>query len=317
MIMHSVRPGPPALLKVYTSSRVAVQGRLMPLDYVASKRTTVSQAGYGEKWLQDLIEKDPSILGLGDLKSIAREVRQNAGGRLDLLLTDLESETMYEVEIMLGRTDESHIIRTIEYWDIERRKRPRRQHRAVIVAEEITNRFFNVVWLLSQSIPIIAIKLDALAIDGKLTISFTQVLNVYEDPETEDTERKGGTLKGWVEFASKDSYGVFQKVAEVISAGGRKARITYNVDHIALSLEGSKRNFAWFSPRKGPHCVVELRVGEAALDSVIQDCNQTDVDATRNGNSIVKMRLKIADLVAKAATIKRAVEFAIKEGDGD
>ena len=103
----------------------------------------------------------------------------------------------------------------------------------------------------------------------------------------------------------------------MISSGGRKTKITYNVDHIALSLEGSKRNFAWFGPRKGPHCVVELRVGEAALDSVIQDCNQAEIDATKNGNNIVKMRLKIADLTAKAATIKKAVDFAIKEGDGD
>ena len=26
---------------------------------------------------------------------------------------------MYEKEIQLGATDESHIIRTVEYWDIE------------------------------------------------------------------------------------------------------------------------------------------------------------------------------------------------------
>ena len=31
---------------------------------------------------------------------------------------------MYEVEVMLGETDPSHIIRCIEYWDIEKRKYP-------------------------------------------------------------------------------------------------------------------------------------------------------------------------------------------------
>ena len=162
----------------------------MPLQHIDSKLTTLRQSGHDEKWLQDLIEKNPSLLGLGDLKSIAREVRQSAGGRLDLLLADLESDIMYEVEIMLGATDESHIIRTIEYWDIERRKRPSKQHRAVIVAEEITKRFFNVVWLLSQSLPIAAIKLHALEVDGKLTISFIKVLDLYETPETEESERE-------------------------------------------------------------------------------------------------------------------------------
>ncbi len=38
-------------------------------------------------------------------------------GRLDLLLQDA-NQRRYEVEIQLGATDESHIIRTIEYWDI-------------------------------------------------------------------------------------------------------------------------------------------------------------------------------------------------------
>ncbi len=38
---------------------------------------------------------------------------------------------------MLGAVDESHIIRTIEYWDVERQRYPTLQHRAVIVAEEI------------------------------------------------------------------------------------------------------------------------------------------------------------------------------------
>jgi hypothetical protein len=289
----------------------------MPLEHVGAKHISVREAGYGERWVQDLIEKDPSILPLGDVKSIAREVRQNAGGRFDLLLADLESDIMYEVEIMLGSTDESHIIRTIEYWDIERRKRPSKKHIAVIVAEEITNRFFNVVWLLSQSIPIVAIKLDALAVDGKLAVSFTKVLNVYETPETDDAEHKGGTLQGWVDYANKESFAVFEKVVELISSSGRKAKVTYNIDHIAVSLEGSKRNFAWFIPRKSRHCVVELRVGDASLDSVIQECNDVGLDATQNGSSIVKMRLTTAELTAKAATIKKAVDYAIHEGDGD
>jgi hypothetical protein len=33
---------------------------------------------------------------------------------------------------MLGATDESHIIRCIEYWDIERRRYPAYEHCAVL-----------------------------------------------------------------------------------------------------------------------------------------------------------------------------------------
>jgi len=46
------------------------------------------------------------------------------GGRIDFLLRNAEADTYYEVEVKLGALDESHIIRTIEYWDIERQRRP-------------------------------------------------------------------------------------------------------------------------------------------------------------------------------------------------
>lgn len=119
---------------------------------------SIRSCGHDERWLQDQIEKNPSALQLGDLEVIQRERRQSAGGRLDMLLMDPEDDSMYELEIMLGETDETHIIRTIEYWDNERRRWPERQHYAVLVAECITRRFYNVIQLLSHAIPIIAVQ---------------------------------------------------------------------------------------------------------------------------------------------------------------
>src|SRR5262249_43509849 len=107
--------------------------------------------GLDEKWLQDQIRT--SLLGLGELEIVSREHRQPVGGRIDFLMRNSDSGTYYEVELMLGALDESHIIRTIEYWDVERQRRPRSDHRAVIVAETITSRFFNVLRLLNRSVP--------------------------------------------------------------------------------------------------------------------------------------------------------------------
>ena len=77
-----------------------------------------------EKWVQNIIADDPSVLGLGDL--VLRDVErvQPRAGRLDLLLQDSETQRRYEVELQLGSTDEAHIIRTIEYWDIEKKRYP-------------------------------------------------------------------------------------------------------------------------------------------------------------------------------------------------
>lgn len=64
------------------------------------------------------------MLGLGDLILKDKERIQPSAGRLDLLLQDPETLKRYEVEVQLGPTDESHLIRTVEYWDIERRRYP-------------------------------------------------------------------------------------------------------------------------------------------------------------------------------------------------
>src|SRR5438105_1094326 len=131
-----------------------------------------------ERWVQARIADDPSLLGLGDIVLKDKERRQPHAGRLDLLFQDAEEDRRYEVEIQLGRTDESHIIRTIEYWDIERRRYPQYEHCAVIVAEDITSRFLNVISLFNSVIPMIAVRMNAFAIgDDQVSLVFTTVLN--------------------------------------------------------------------------------------------------------------------------------------------
>ena len=98
---------------------------------------------------------------------------QPAGGRLDILLQDEDSHTRYEVEIQLGPTDPSHIIRTIEYWDSERRRFPKWNHIAVIVAENITGRFNNVIQLFNRNIPIIALQMSAYKNGSDISLAFT------------------------------------------------------------------------------------------------------------------------------------------------
>jgi hypothetical protein len=153
----------------------------MPDDMQLAKRCSIREAGYDEYWLQDQIYQKPSCLGLGELDALAKERYQGGGGRLDILLKDSEDDTMYEVEVMLGETDETHIIRTIEYWDNEKRRWPQRQHFAVLVAEHINRRFFNVIHLLSHSIPIVAIQVALLETDGKRGLYFSKVLDTYEE----------------------------------------------------------------------------------------------------------------------------------------
>jgi len=150
----------------------------MHLTY--TKHETVSlkaHPDFDEAWLQDRIADDPTILGLGDLNLLDRERTHAKAGRLDLLLYSDAEDTRYEVELMLGATDESHVIRCIEYWDIERRRYPAYNHVAVLVAEDVTSRFLNVLALFSGTIPFIAIQLNALKVGDQIVLNFVKVLD--------------------------------------------------------------------------------------------------------------------------------------------
>ncbi len=142
---------------------------------------------WGENFVQNIIAEDPSILGLGALVVKEKERIQAGAGRLDFLLQDSPVTIRYEVEVQLGDTNPSHIVRTIEYWDRERRNSPQYEHVAVIVAEGITSRFFNVISLFNQHIPLIAIKMNAISVGGKRSIIFTKVLDhskkIFEEDE--------------------------------------------------------------------------------------------------------------------------------------
>lgn len=107
-----------------------------------SEVVSLSEAGLSEIELENLIVEDPRILGLGEVLLIERQRRQEGAGGLDLLLEDREGESRFEVELKIGGLDESHLVRAIEYWDIERRRYHGYDHSAVLVAEDLYEPFF-------------------------------------------------------------------------------------------------------------------------------------------------------------------------------
>jgi len=204
-----------------------------------------------EKWVQALLAENPGLLGLGDLDVKDIERRQPHSGRLDMLLSDPETSTRYEIELQLGATDESHIIRTIEYWDSERRRYPQYEHVAVIIAEEITSRFFNVISLFNGFIPIVAIQMTALRVDEEhVTLVFTKVLDhttlgTDEQDEGEPTDRKY-----WESKASKTTLALADQVHSMIRASDPSVELKYNKFYIGLAVNGVATNYVSMRPRK-------------------------------------------------------------------
>jgi len=217
-----------------------------------SKISLKSHPELTERWVQERIAESPQMLGLGDVVLKDKERIQPRAGRLDLLLQDAEASHRYEVEIQLGKTDESHIIRTIEYWDIERKRYPQYEHTAVIVAEEITARFLNVISLFNGTIPLMAIQMSAVGLGETVSLLFTTVLDearfglVDEDEEVQEfTDRAYWEARG-----SKATVAMADEVLKLVAEFAPGLELKYNKFYIGLATNGIPNNFLIFRPQK-------------------------------------------------------------------
>ena len=234
-----------------------------------------------ERWLQKVIADDPTILGLGDVVLKDRERIHRGLGRLDLLLQDEEGHGRYEVEIQLGSTDESHIIRTVEYWDIEKRKYPQYDHVGVIVAEDITSRFLNVVSLFNGFIPLMAIQVTAIETAEGIGLQFTKVLDTVrlgfldDDEETaEPTDRNYWETKR----GSKQTVALADRVCEFARTFAPSAQLNYNKHYIGFGIDGKSLNFAILRPRRTT-LNVDIKLPQTdELDKSISDSNLDFLD---------------------------------------
>jgi hypothetical protein len=266
----------------------------MDLRYV--KYAPISLAGHpelNEKWLQDRIAEDPAILGLGDLILKDRERRQPRAGRLDILLQDPESTARYEVEIQLGKTDESHIVRTIEYWDLERKRYPQYDHTAVIVAEDITSRFLNVINLFNGFIPIVAIQLNAVKIGDQITLVAATVLNQMTLGTSEEEDEKEATDRAYWEQkrGTKATVAMADQLLKYINEFAPNLALKYNKFYVGLADNGQPNNFAIFRPQKNG---LRLEVRLKRADEMETKLNEAGLDVMDYDTKWGRYRIKLA-----------------------
>ena len=279
----------------------------MSLELKKANPARLRSLNLDERWLQDRIEEDASLLGLGDLHIIKRERTQITGGRIDFLMYDPENEIRFEIEIMLGTLDESHIIRTIEYWDIERQRFPTLDHRAVIVAEEITSRFFNVIRLLNRAVPLIALQLNAFHFEDSVVLHFTKVLDVYESGEEEEERAEQTDRRYWEKQTNSASFSIVDRIISMVST----PRVTYNKYHIALGT--TDYNFCWFHPRRSAsHCYVHLHPRYEDLEMIVQQFEDAGLGAGIHRSKNIKFKLTVKDLERNSALLKEVISKSEK-----
>jgi hypothetical protein len=229
--------------------------------------------------------------------------------------TQWQVKTMrrYEVEIQLGSTDPSHIIRTIEYWDIERKRYPQYDHCAVLVAEDITSRFLNVLSLFNGSIPFIAIQMQALRVANKLTLVFTTVINELtrgsddeeQDPEATPTDRNYWEQKR----ATKETVAIADEVLELARKLDSELSLKYNKVYIGFSHSGQPFNFMTIKPKK-KFTVLNTRVDRSdEIDRLIEQAGSEALDYDKGWRKY-RIRLSKGDIKKHQDIIEKLARVA-------
>lgn len=271
-----------------------------------AKTVSIREAGFDEYWLQEQIINNPSALDLGDLEVISKEKIQASGGRLDILLKDPEDDKMYEVEVMLGDTDETHIIRTIEYWDNEKRKFPQRQHQAVLVAERFSRRYFNVIQLFSHVIPIIAVQAYITDVAGQKSLHLLKVLDTYEEPDDLPAAAyEKHDEQYWREYSAW-TLETANTLQEIIKQELPTAELNYVKYYITISVNGD--NYIWLHKRSGNKSQIGFWFSEKYSSQASELLDKAEISYSKK-NQMLYVMTDSKTLKNHATVILKLAEF--------
>lgn len=264
-----------------------------------------------ESWVQNVIAEDPSVIGLGEVLLRDKERLQPNAGRLDLLLQDPDTTKRYEIEIQLGTVDESHIIRTIEYWDIERKRYPQFEHCGVIIAGDITSRFLNVLGLFNGMIPLIAIQMTAIKTDSGIGLNFTKVLDeVFLGMPDEDEATNEPTDRNYWETkkSNKEIVSLADKILTILNKFDPTLVLKYNKYYIDLASHGMANNFVSCNPQKRlMKLAIKLPKSEE-ITAKLEESSLNLLEYTRNGK--YRLNLKEKDLEENIELVEELLKMA-------
>ena len=105
--------------------------------------------------------------------------------------------------------------------------------------------------LFNRAIPIIAIQMKAVEVNGALTLVATRVLDLVQPGADDDDDTEKADRRHWEQRASRESLGVVDAILDRVKEVESRAELNYNPRHIGILIEGSARNFEAFHPKMG------------------------------------------------------------------
>ncbi len=151
---------------------------ISPSDLAPGRLAQFRAGENAEQWLVQRVSEDPAILGLGDLE-LKRAHPSCRAGQVGLLLEDRAELSLYVVELQFGITDDRHVIRVVERWAAERKRQRTDRCFAVLVAEQVPQRYLNILQLISSAVPLLAMEMQISETEGKVVMAMSSSSRIH------------------------------------------------------------------------------------------------------------------------------------------
>lgn len=122
---------------------------------VSGAIATVSELGKDEAWLGGWLKERPTRLGLGEL-----DVTDGDEGDDTRSFAATDDERCFSVDVQLGEIEPSRGFGVLDNWARNRVRHPDKTHVAVLVTEEMGERYQTTLEALAQHLPIVVVELQ-------------------------------------------------------------------------------------------------------------------------------------------------------------
>jgi len=175
----------------------------------------------------------------------------------------------------------------------------------VIIAEDITSRFLNVISLFNGRLPLIAIQMQAFRVGEHVTLVFTTVLD--ELPlglieEDEEAEAAPANRSYWQDKSGEVTVGMTDRLLGMVKEFDTALELKYNKFYIGLAKHGQADNFVSFGPRKNG-LILRMNLPKSEeVDSKATDAGLEMLEYVARWNQY-RIRLSREDIDAHGETI--------------
>jgi hypothetical protein len=176
---------------------------------------------------------------------------------------------------------------------LEKKRYPQYEHCPVLIAEDITSRFLNVIAMFNGTIPLIALQMHALRVGNHTTLVFTKVMDELSRgvvDEDEDAEAAPADRAYWEKRGCKATVQLADELLSLAREIDPSLQLKYNKFYIGFSKDGQPFNIARFRPRKS---TLNFEVKLPRAEEIDTKIDQAGIEALEYGTRGGEYRLSL------------------------